>query len=388
MFSGDKAQDAGTVSRLTAVISPGRPWSTSTGSRGCAGGASGRGYEAQVLAISLRSLFGKLLVGGQLGAEGITVACASLNAKTPYRAGTVQGGLRETMSTSDQLRAAPPRRSRWRTWGVAAGLTILAAVFALFVWPQGEDDGGGSGPLNAIAAAAEQTQTQPGGRALMRARVTPADPSEAFTMTGEIVYNDEGEVGTIEFPSPETGEMVEMELILVGTMMYMRSDSFGSLPDDRSWIGLDVSFGGELELPASTGADVKGELEMLESISGVRKLGKAEVRGVLTTRYGGVVSVPEQVANLQEKGAERVASWIEKNGSPQRVEVWIDGDKMVRRMRLVGSKPSEHGDGMTTTDLRMDFFDFGVVPDIEIPAEGEVFDTTSMAEDELDSSAG
>ncbi len=207
-------------------------------------------------------------------------------------------------------------------------------------------------------------------------------------MTGEIAYNDEGSVGTIEFPSPETGEMVEMELAYVGTMMYMRSDSFGSLPDDRSWIGLDISFGGELELPPSAGADATGELEMLESVSGVRRLGKAEVRGVPTTRYGGVISVSEQAANLRAEGAERVASWVEENGSPQRIEAWIDGEEMVRRIRLVESKPSEGGGGMTTTDMRMDFFDFGVIPEIEAPAEGEVFDATSAAEDELDSSAG
>ncbi len=206
-------------------------------------------------------------------------------------------------------------------------------------------------------------------------------------MTGEIVYNDEGEAGTIEFPNPETGEMAEMEIVFAGTMMYMRSDSFGSLPDDRSWIGLDVSFGGELELPAPAGADAKGELEMLESVSGVRKLGKAQVRGVSTTRYGGVVSVSEQASKLRDEGAERVASWVEENGSPQRLEVWIDGREMVRRIRLVGSMPSEDGEGMTTTDMRMDFFDFGVIPEIEVPAEGEVFDATSIAEDELDASA-
>lgn len=292
------------------------------------------------------------------------------------------------MSTSDQLRAGPPRRSRGRTWGVAAFLAIIGALLALFAWPSGEDDGGGGGPLNAIAAAAERTQTQPGGRATIRARITPPDASAAFTMTGEIAYNGEGEVGTIEFPNPETGEMVEMEIAYVGTMMYMRSDSFGSLPDDRSWIGLDISFGGELELPSPAGADVKGELETLESVSGVRKLSEAEVRGTPTTRYGGVVSVSEQAANLRNEGAERVASWVEENGSPQRMEVWIDAEEMVRRIRIVGSKPSEEGEAMTRTDMRMDFFDFGVVPEIELPAEDEVFDATSMAEDELDSSTG
>lgn len=257
-------------------------------------------------------------------------------------------------------------------------------MLAVFAWPQG-GGGGGGGPLNAIAAAAERTQAQPGGRATMWARVTPADSSEPFTMTGEILYGDAGEAGTMEFPSPETGEMEEMEVVMKGTMMYMRSDSFGALPDDREWIGIDVSFGGEL-FSTPTSADPKGELAMLESVTGVRKLGKAALHGVPTTHYGGVVSVSEQAARLRDEGAERMASWTEENGSPARIEVWIDSAEMVRRIRLVQSKPNEDGEGVTKIDMRMDFSSFGSVPEIEVPDEAEVFDATSKVERQFDSS--
>jgi len=65
-----------------------------------------------------------------------------------------------------------------------AGLAVVVAlVLGLFAWQQGDGEDG-SGPLNAIAAAAERTQLEPGGRASMEAKVTPAE-GEPFTMTGQ-----------------------------------------------------------------------------------------------------------------------------------------------------------------------------------------------------------
>lgn len=65
------------------------------------------------------------------------------------------------------------------------------------------------------------------------------------------------------------------------------------------------------------------------------------------------------------------------------VEAWIDDKDLVRRMTLVQSTPQIEGDGITTMKVRMDFFDFGIEPVIEIPASDEVFDATSLAEEGL-----
>ncbi len=296
-----------------------------------------------------------------------------------YRGGTFLSALRDTTTSRPFSNGSPKRRRLWRALAL---LAVVAALLALFAWQEG-DEGEGGGPLNAIAAAAERTQGEPGGRARIRALIT--SPEGSFTMTGRSVYDEHREEGVIEFPNPEDEGMVEMVLVMEDNMMYMRSDAFGSLPDDRSWMGLDLSFGEEPELPTPA-AEAKSELEKLESVTGVRKLSKEDVRGVPTTRYAGTVSVSEQVKELREQGADDLALSTEANGAPLQIEVWIDAKELVRRMRMVASQPGEGDEGPTTMDMRMNFFDFGFVPEIEVPDESEVFDMTSMAEEELDSS--
>lgn len=270
---------------------------------------------------------------------------------------------------------------RRRIWQVGAVLATVVIALAVFAWPQG-DDGEGGGPLNAIAVAAERTQEQPGGRAVIRSLVT--SPGETIRMTGRMAYDGEREAGFVEFPNPENGEIVRMDLVMEGTMMYMRSDSFESVPDDASWIGLDLALGSEFELPGPA-ADPKGELELLAAATGgVEKLGKEKVRGVPTTRYSGTIGVAEQAESLREQGGDSLAELTEEEGTPFDVEVWIDAKGLVRSIRIVKSMPAEGDEGPVKTDMKMDFFDFGATPVIELPDSDEVFDATSMAEEELD----
>lgn len=258
----------------------------------------------------------------------------------------------------------------------------VAAVFALLAWQRGGDNDG-SGPLNAIAAAAERTQGEPGGRAAMRTIISSPVESESFTITGDMVYSGERTRGAMTFVNPESGESEEMDLVGDGLELYMRSSLFGSLPDGREWMGLDLSVipTGDTPLPANL--DAKGELAILEAATGdVQKLGEEEVRGVPTVRYRGEIDNAARAEQLREEGAGKLASQIEA-GSPLRVEAWIDGDGLVRRMRLVRSNPRAEGDGSSTTDMRVDFFDFGIEPKIDVPEPNEVFDMTSIARREL-----
>jgi hypothetical protein len=164
-------------------------------------------------------------------------------------------------------------------------------------------------------------------------------------------------------PPHKGGDPMKMETVYDGTVMYMRSSQFGALPGGSEWMALDLSFGGEPDTPLSAGGDAKGELALLEAVTGkVQKLGKEDVRGVPTTRYRGAV---------------------EEEGSPFRVEAWIDADGLVRRMRLVHSQPPENGQGPTSIDMRIDFFDFGIDPEIDVPELSEVFDATALARNKL-----
>jgi len=136
----------------------------------------------------------------------------------------------------------------------------------------------------------------------------------------------------------------------------------------------------ELDGPLPAGGDVKGELGLLETVGDdVRKLGKEKVRGVETTRYRGTLDPSEEAQKLRENGSDDFATKVKEEGSPVKVEAWIDGDELVRRMRIVSSHPAAEGNPEMTIDMTVDLFDFGYEAKIEAPDSDEVFDATSLA---------
>jgi hypothetical protein len=285
------------------------------------------------------------------------------------------------MVISGPTKGKPP--SRRRLSQALIGLAILIVAFAVFAWQQGGDSGGG-GPLNAIAQAAERTQDEPGGRAAMRAVVSSPAQSAPQTMTGQVVFDAEGRSRmVITMPQSSEDDPVKMEAVMDGTVMYMRSSQFRPLPDGSEWMALDLTLG-ELDTTLPAGVDAQGELALLERATGkVQKLGEEDVRGVPTTHYRGTVGVSENAELLREEGGEELASYLEREGSPVRVEAWIGADGLIRRMRIVQSQPSEQDGGPTTMDMSIDFFDFGISPEIDVPDSSEVFDATALARDRL-----
>jgi hypothetical protein len=121
-----------------------------------------------------------------------------------------------------------------------------------------------------------------------------------------------------------------------------------------------------------------------EAVGGVDEVGKEEVRGVPTTRYRGRLGVSESAKRLREEGGEGAASIVEKHASPLRLEAWIDAKGFVRRMRVLQLRSSPGED--QTIDLRTDFYGFGLEPEIDVPDSDEVFDATSLAKEQIESS--
>ncbi len=137
-------------------------------------------------------------------------------------------------------------------------------------------------------------------------------------------------------------------------------------------MGMDFpSTSGSTSTSASTstvGANDSAEqgFKMLEEAGDVRKVGEEKILGVETTHYRGTLNHSDP----------------KSSGGHPKIEAWVDGQERVRRMRLVGS-PSR-----SNLDMTMDFFDFGKVPPITMPDPGEVFDASSLVEDEADSASG
>jgi hypothetical protein len=263
-------------------------------------------------------------------------------------------------------------RKRARRW-VAVGLAVVVVVLAVFALEQA--GGGGSDPLAAIAQAAEATQREPGGRALIHATLTASDSPEGVTEAGRVVFENNGRArGTLLTRGHTTGRRAKVQVIADGTVSYASSDQV-SLPEGRKWAKVDFSSAdSSSSLPAAGGP--KEGLKLLEQMDGAEETGKEVVRGVATTRYRGTLPV-----------SEKEVLGVEVQILPPQVEVWIDARDRVRRMTVIITSSVEGEEGSTTTDMTMDFLSFGPVPKIELPKQDEIYDATNQVESNFRSAA-
>jgi hypothetical protein len=266
-----------------------------------------------------------------------------------------------------------PGRSRSRRW-IFAGIAVVVVVLVIFAVAQG--GGGGGGPLNAIAKAAEVTQREPGGRALINSTTTSSTTPEGLTETGSLVFDDSGRTrGTLTVRGHETGREEKVKVIADGTTSYASSSALEALPEGKKWMELDLSSA----VKEKTGSSVPAEggpqegLKVLETVLGAEQISKEEINGVPTTRYRGSLPVAEEVFG------------VKLHASPPQVEVWIDAQDRVRRMQLVVSGTVGESEDSTTTKMAIDYVSFGQVPQINLPDPDEVFNATSKIESQLQS---
>jgi hypothetical protein len=234
-----------------------------------------------------------------------------------------------------------------------------------------------------------KTQQQHGGRAALLGLVSSSTGS--FSMRGQMAFDAEGR-GKATLTVPPHGDLdhaVKVREVVDGTTVYFSSPAFGSLPDGSKWMSIDLLDGHEPSSPVPADGDAKGELELLEEATGkVEKLDSEEVRGVPTTHYRGTIGVARQVERAREYGDDELASILEKYARPAQVEAWIDDEGLIRRMRIVQRQPAHDGEEPATLDMRMDFFDFGLEPEIDVPDSSEVFDATDLAREDLQAGHG
>lgn len=116
-------------------------------------------------------------------------------------------------------------------------------------------------------------------------------------------------------------------------------------------------------------------LKLLEQMDGAKEVGREDIRGVDTTRYRGTLPI-----------SENEVFGVEVRVSPPQIEVWIDARNRVRRMTVVISDSVEGADESATTDITMEFLDFGPVSKIDLPAQDEIYDATGQVESDFRSS--
>jgi hypothetical protein len=244
--------------------------------------------------------------------------------------------------------------------------------------------------FNPVAAAAERTQSQPGARFTMKAiYASPALP-------GPLIGNGSGSINSetgysqaaLKLDSPKGP--VQVETISDGTTVYMRGTGISDeLPSGKEWMAMQP-FLGHSEQEAMIGGDVDSTLQMFTVVDGsVREMGREKVRGVPTRRYRTSVSLSGYAELLRSEGKDDLADHYEKLATlmPEPVvgEAWIDDKEIVRRSRVIMDLPSESGQPEMTMDMRMDLFDFGARPQIQLPDPSQVFDATPYLEEQFDS---
>lgn len=258
---------------------------------------------------------------------------------------------------------------------------LLIAVLANSFLQSSEEN-----PLNPVAAAAERTQAEPGARFAMKALYTSPALPQPMTASGHGAYSSETgrSAMTLKMDLPQVGATT-MEMVGDGTTMYMRMDKFlGQLPGGKEWIEVDP-FGGvsEEELMAG-GGDAESSLQMLSATGGVEEMGREKVRGVATQRYRATLDLAAVGEVLRDEGKDEMADqfdeYVAMGPSAPTVEVSIDAKEIVRRFRMVMEIPATDGDPSMTMDMRMELFDFGAEPEIELPDSSRVLDTTALQE--------
>lgn len=247
-------------------------------------------------------------------------------------------------------------------------------VLVVFVLEQA--NGGRSGPLDAIAEAAAVTQREPGGHALVAVTLTASGTPEGITETGSIVFENGGRArGTVVARGHTTGRRAKVQVIADGATSYTKSDQLDSLPEGRQWMKIDLSSAASGSSLPADGGPADG-LKLLEQLDGAEEIAKEDIRGVATTHYRGTLPVSDQEV-----------LGVQVQVSPPQAEVWIDAQGRVRRMTIVASGSVEGAHGSTTTDMTVDFLDFGPVPKIELPNQDEIYDATGQVESNLKSAA-
>lgn len=245
-------------------------------------------------------------------------------------------------------------------------------------------NGGGEDALefNPVAAAAERTQEGQGARFTTKIVFSSEfEPPAVISGGGE--YNAETGLARARLNlSGDSGTQVRIESLSDDSMVYIRSPQYPEkLPEGKEWFGIRpfVAEGTESAMP---GEGPEGSLRMLRAAGEVRRIGSERVRGVPTTRYRASVTIAGFAAQLRAEGHDDFAADFEELAAqvagPIRTEVAIDAQEIVRRTHTTMTTLTP--EGPVKMDLRMDLFDFGVQPDIQVPDSSLVFDMTPIME--------
>jgi hypothetical protein len=273
-----------------------------------------------------------------------------------------------------------------RSWDKLLLLIGAAVIVAAVLVVPGLLNRGGHNP---VAAAAEATSNSPGVLVDLSGRFQ--GPVQ-MTMSGKGALNGDTDQAQVQLSMTGTTlggtQGMTMEEIVDGGDLYLRSPQLGeALGNGSGWLLMRSEVFGDLLQSDASGAGMSGsptqQLDALKDASyEVAELGQERVDGVPTTHYSALLDLDKIADQLKSEVSGEFADAVEqsmKQVSAASVDVWIDGDGLLRREVSESSMGS-----MGTFTMTMDFSHYGIRPQIQAPPRSEVTDVTSLMQQALD----
>lgn len=252
---------------------------------------------------------------------------------------------------------------------------------------------------NPVAEAVGKTAAVPSMRVGLQVSIREAG-AEELSFAGEGVADNRAKRGRTTIDLSKLAELAgeeadpgDLRLQVVydassGYVLYLRFPLLQRLANiSKPWLKVDlVALGAQQgvdlsDLQLIIQGDPAQQLQYLRATTGEpRRVGRASVRGVRTTRYratldyGRVAAYAPPALRASMQAAAR--ELIRQSGSRTApVDVWIDGQGLIRRVALV---QKAHGPPLVETSFVADFYDFGARVRVELPPPGQVADLTEL----------
>jgi hypothetical protein len=176
-----------------------------------------------------------------------------------------------------------------------------------------------------------------------------------------------------------TGFDQPMQLVVDGTTAYLRVPMIQELVGSTGWLSATPEDLGAAGGSFGIGSGMNDPAQMLETLRGVaneiEELGPDHVRGVPTTHYRTTVNLATALAQAPTEQREMLQAQLEDIDASLAdipVDVWIDGDRLVRRFVMDLDAVAAKGMGSgTTATMTIEFFDYGEPVEVVVPDASE-----------------
>lgn len=254
-----------------------------------------------------------------------------------------------------------------------AALVLVLAALALPLAACGGSGGGG----DPVAKAADTTAKKNSEHVEFTG--TTVQQGTRLVIKGSGDFRTKPQIGDLLFSFTSNQGAGSLHEVLKGWTVYMISDLFkGRLPAGKAWVSVNLQKAGRaagIDFSSFSAATPGQTLAQLKATSKVQKLGSATVDGVKTTHYRATID-PNKVAGGKTFEERTHARY-------QPIDVWIDGDGLVRRMRI-GYDTAKLG----RSEMTMDLSKFGEPVSVTIPPPSVVYDATKSSAQSLQNGGG